>query len=106
MSEQKTIVKARRRSRIFPQIQWSSEKIARWKAEQEKLYQRCKPIFESLKPTYIHSHYNWYLAIEPNSGDYFIAENELEAIDLSNQKYPNAPVHIFRINETGVAGTI
>lgn len=39
-----------RRGRIFPDIQWSEEKKARWKAEQEAFYQRCKVIFDRVQP--------------------------------------------------------
>ncbi len=46
------------------------------------------------------------MAVEPKSGDYFVAEDEMEAINMSRHEHPNAPVFIFRINETGVAGTI
>ncbi|WP_317616145.1 hypothetical protein [Nostoc sp. 'Peltigera membranacea cyanobiont' 210A] len=46
------------------------------------------------------------MAVEPESGDYFIDQDELAAINKSRQCYLNAPVFIFRINETGIAGTI
>ncbi|MEH1931147.1 hypothetical protein [Nostoc sp.] len=95
-----------RRGRIFPDIQWSEEKKARWKAEQEAFYQRCKVIFDRVQPELIKSHHNWYVAVEPESGDYFTDKDELAAINKSRQCYPNAPVFIFRINETGIAGTI
>ncbi|MCL1463975.1 MULTISPECIES: hypothetical protein [Argonema] len=95
-----------RRGRIFPEIQWSEEKKAQWKAEQEAFHKRCQVIFDRVQPELIKTHYNWYIAVEPDSGDYFINKNELTAINMSRHKHPNAPVYIFRINETGVAGTI
>ena len=91
-----------RRGRIFPDIQWSEEK----KAQQEAFYQCCKVIFDRVQPELIKTHHNWYLAVEPESGDYFTDTDELAAINKSRQQYPNAPVFIFRINETGIAGTI
>ncbi len=105
MTEIKTNRKGRR-GRIFPEIQWSEEKKAQWEAEQEAFRQRCQPIFQEVKPKLIKTHYNWYMAVEPKSGDYFVAEDEMEAINMSRHEHPNAPVFIFRINETGVAGTI
>jgi hypothetical protein len=95
-----------RRGRIFPEIQWTEEQKAKREAEREAFYQRCKPIFDSVQPELIKTHYNWYITVEPNSGDYFIDKDEMTAINMSRQKHPNAPVFIFRINETGVAGTI
>ncbi|MCU0533865.1 MAG: hypothetical protein MUD14_08215 [Hydrococcus sp. Prado102] len=105
MSETQPIHKARR-GRIFPENQWTKEQIAKKEAEREAFYQRCKPIFERVKPKYLETHYNWYMTVEPESEDYFIDKDEMTAIQMSRQKHPNAPVFIFRINETGRAGTI
>ncbi|MBD2438216.1 hypothetical protein [Nostoc sp. FACHB-110] len=102
MKTQRTV----NRGRIFPEIQWTEAQKAQWRTEQEAFYQRCKPIFECVQPELIKTHYGWYMAVEPESKDYFVAQDELTAIKLSRQKHPNAPVFIFRINETGVAGTI
>lgn len=95
-----------RRGRIFPEIQWTEEQFAQWKAKQDEFYQRCKPIFDLVQPELIKTHYNWYMAVEPESGEYFIALDEMTAIKMSSQKHPKCPVFIFKINETGVAGTI
>jgi hypothetical protein len=105
MTEAKT-TRIVRRGRLFPEIQWSEEKKAEWKAKQQAFYLRCKPIFDRLQPELIKTHYNWYMAVEPDSGDYFLDKDELTAINMSRQKHPTSPVFIFRINETGVAGTI
>jgi hypothetical protein len=94
------------RGRIFPEIQWTEAQKAQWRAEQEAFYQRCKPIFNSVQSELIKTHYGWYMAVEPESGDYVVDKDELTAINMSRQKHPNSPVFIFRINETGVAGTI
>ncbi len=102
----KTLTPTVRRGRLFPEIQWTEAQKAQWKAKQEEFYQRCQPIFERVKPEFMETHYNWFMAVEPESQDYFIEKDELDAINKSCQKHPNAPVYIFRINETGVAGTI
>lgn len=95
-----------RRGRIFPEIQWSEERKAQWQAESKAFRQRCEVIFKRVQPELIKTHYNWYIAVEPESGDYFIDRDELAAVKMSRNTHPNAPVFIFRINETGVAGTI
>lgn len=95
-----------RRGRIFPEIQWTEAQKAQWRTEQEAFYQRCQPVFECVQAELIKTHYGWYIAVEPESEDFFVAQDELTAIKMSRQKHPNAPVFIFRINETGVAGTI
>lgn len=95
-----------RRGRIFPEIQWSEEEKARHKARQQAFYQRCWSIFEQLKPTLIEKYYGWYIAIEPDTGDYFIDSAKEVTIHKARQKYPHAPHHIFGINESGVSGRI
>ncbi len=46
------------------------------------------------------------MAVEPESGEYFINEDVLLVTQLAHKKYPNARLHVFRINETGVCGRI
>jgi hypothetical protein len=96
-----------RRGRIFPEIQWTDEKKAQWKAEHELFYQRCRLIFERLQPELIKTHYNWYLIIEPENEDYLIIKNKEEAIQIARQKYQgNKRSFLFKINETGICGTL
>jgi hypothetical protein len=105
MLPEKTIRQARR-GRLFPEIQWSPEKIAQSKAENEAIYQHCKGIFERVKPEYVQTHYNWFIAIEPNSEEYFIDKDEDVATQRLCQKHPQAIPVLFKINETGACGTI
>ncbi|PSF37655.1 hypothetical protein C7H19_08860 [Aphanothece hegewaldii CCALA 016] len=95
-----------RRGRIFPEIQWTESKKAQHKARQEAFYQRCWAIFERLKPELLDKYYGWYIAIEPDSGDYFIDSVKEVASQKARNKYPNSIHHIFGINETGVSGRI
>jgi hypothetical protein len=95
-----------RRGRIFPEIQWSEEEKARHRARRKAFYQRCWAIFEQLKPDLIDKYYGWYIALEPDSGDYFIDPDKEVASRKASEKYPNAIHHIFGINETGVSGRI
>ncbi len=105
MTETKTNRKGRR-GRIFPEIQWSEEKKAQWEAERAERRQRCQIVFDKVQPELIDTHYNWFIAIEPNSGDYFIDPDEDVATQMLRQKYPDGIPVLFRINETGVCGTI
>jgi hypothetical protein len=98
--------KPKHRGRIFPEIQWSPEEKARRKAEDEAFYQRCRAMFERVRPNLIEQHYGWYIAIEPDSGDYFIDPNKEAASQKARQKHPNAIHHMFAINETGATGRI
>ncbi|MBD2771476.1 hypothetical protein [Iningainema tapete] len=105
MSEVKS-TRTVRRGRIFPQIQWTEEQLAQWEAERTAFRQRCQIIFDRVKSEYLQTHYNWYIAIEPDSGEYFIDKDEFLVAQIAHQKYPQAKLYVFRINETGVCGTI
>jgi len=52
------------------------------------------------------THYNWFVAVEPDSGEYFIDKDSEVASGQCRAKHPGKIPHIFRINETGVCGTI
>jgi hypothetical protein len=95
-----------RRGRIFPEIQWTEEQKAQWRAEREEFYQRCKPIFDRVKPELIETHYNCYMAVEPDSGEYFVDKDSGVASLQCREKHPGKIPHVFRINETGVCGSI
>ncbi|HLO84149.1 MAG TPA: hypothetical protein VK203_03915 [Nostocaceae cyanobacterium] len=95
-----------RRGRIFPERTLSPEELAKRKAEQELFYQRCWAIFERVRPELIQEHYGWYIAIEPDSGDYFIDQDMEVASKKARDKHPNVIHFLFCLNETGVTGRI
>jgi hypothetical protein len=95
-----------RRGRLFPEIQWTEDQKNIYKNNLENHHQRCRVIFERLQPELIKNHYNWFMAVDSESGDYFIDQNEEAVTQMCLQKYPNAIPFIFVINETGVAGRI
>ncbi|WP_242055545.1 MULTISPECIES: hypothetical protein [Nostocales] len=87
-----------RRGRIFPEIQWTEEQKAQREAEREAFYQRCKPIFDKVKSELIETHYNWYVAVEPDSGEYFVDKNLEVVWQQCREKHPGKIHHTFRIN--------
>ncbi len=95
-----------RRGWIFPERTLPPEELARRKAEDEAFYQRCRAVFERVRPKFIEQHYGWYIAIEPDSGDYFIDADKMQAHRKARQKHPNADHGVFCLNETGATGTI
>jgi hypothetical protein len=90
-----------RRGRVFPELSYSPEELAQRKAEREALMQRCYDIFNRVQPELIKDYYDWYMAIEPESGDYFIDEDEKVAAQKAHEKYPDTRCVILCINETG-----
>ncbi|HEY9852553.1 MAG TPA: hypothetical protein V6D28_23985 [Leptolyngbyaceae cyanobacterium] len=95
-----------RRGRVFPERQLSPEEKARRQAEGEEFARRCQEIFERVKPNLIKDHYDWFIIIEPESGDYVIDANEIAAIQKICEKYPDKKSLIMRLNETGACGKI
>jgi C4-type Zn-finger protein len=95
-----------RRGRVFPERQLSPEEKARRQAEDEEFNQRCQEIFERVQPQLIKEHYDWFMVIEPDSGDYFIDPDESVARQKAKEKHQGKKRLIVRINETGACGKI
>ena len=94
------------RGRIFTEIQWTEHQKTQWKTERQAFKQRCQSIFAQVQPELIKTHYNWYVAVEPESVEYFINEDILVVAHKAHEKYPNVRLHVFRINESGLSGGI
>lgn len=99
-------VRPRRQGRIFPEYTIPPEELARREVEKNARCQKARRVFDHVAPTLIDNHYNWFIIIEPNSGDYFIDLDEDVAMQKARQKYPRGWVVIFRLNETGTCGKI
>ncbi len=95
-----------RRGRVFPERQLSPEEKARRKAEDEIFYQRCRAIFDRVQPDLIKEKYDWFIVIEPDSGDYFIDPDDKVARTNAREKHPDKMRLIMRLNETGTCGRI
>lgn len=92
--------------RLVAQRKISPEEISKRQAELKLFKQRCYQIFERVRPELIADYYNWPILIEPESGDYFIDEDELVAYQKAREKHPQGRFLFFRLNETGVSGRI
>lgn len=96
----------RRRGRLFPEYTIPPEELARRKTEKEERCQKSLQVFQKVSPQLIEEHDNWFIIIEPNSGDYFIDPDEQIAEKKAREKYPSGWLVTFRLNETGACGTI
>lgn len=84
----------------------SPEEKAKQKAESQARWQRCRPIFERVRDEFMATHYNWYIVIDPDSGDYFIEKDQLVAFGKLRTNPPQKLMVVRRLNETGVCGSI
>jgi hypothetical protein len=98
--------KVSRRGRIFPKIQWSEAEKAKQIAEREAFRQRCRAVFDPIHPQLMKEHYGWYVAVEPESGDYFLDADKEIAHKKARQAYPSSVHCVFCLNETGACGKI
>jgi hypothetical protein len=104
---EKTKRKVPRGTPMFPnRPPLSPEEKAKHKTEREVFSRRCDEIFQRVYPELIAEHYNWYIYIEPDSGDYFIDPNSEAAFQKIRHKHPIAKIMEMRLNETGCVGRI
>ena len=106
-TNKKTFIKVPRKSRIFPdRPPLSPEEIARFEAEDEEFGKRCREIFNRVYPQLVENHYDWFILIELESGDYFIDLDEAITSRKGHEKHPQAVMLMMRLNETGTCGRI
>lgn len=98
--------KPRRLPKRFPIRSIPSEEKARYQAESDAFYHRCRTIFEQVRPQLIEEHYNWYIIIDPDSESYALDLDEMVAIQKIREQHPQGKVMIMRLNETGTCGRI
>ena len=67
-------------------------------AETKSVIKRAKDIYaQRLKGALESSHMDQFVAIEPESGDYFLANTFDEAVKLARAKYPTRLSHTIRV---------
>ncbi|MEM7578874.1 MAG: hypothetical protein AAF316_03310 [Cyanobacteria bacterium P01_A01_bin.80] len=104
-----TQISQNRRTRIKPHSQEVRADKSLRKEQRDDLGMRCRAVFERLRPTLIETHYNWHIAIDPDTEQYLI-DPSLKGI---TQKIRDAygetsevKLTIFRLNDTGTCGSI
>lgn len=97
-----------RRGRIFPDRTLPPEELASRKAERLAIGDRCRQIFERLRPQLLGEYYNYSIAIEPESGEYLIDPKLEGLIQKIRDRYGSTDLKltIFRLDETGACGKI
>ena len=99
-------VRRRQQGRIFPEFTMPPEELAKRNAKRNARGEKARIVFNRVCPELINDHYNWFMVIEPNSGDYFIDVDENFAVKDAREKYPQGWLVTFRVNETGACGRI
>ena len=74
----KTRTKVSLGNSLFPERpRLSSEEITKRQTEQEIFTQRCREIFRQVYPELVQKYHDWFIYIEPNSGEYFIDSDRI-----------------------------
>jgi hypothetical protein len=85
------------------------EKLAQRQQQRDDLAARCRVIFERVRPSLMQAHYNWYIAINPDTEEYII-DPTFDGITKKVVKaygYSHEPkLTMFRLNDTGSCGKI
>ncbi len=69
--------------------------------ETKSVIARAKTIYEQrLKSSLEASHTDQFVAIEPDSGEFFVAKTFDEAVKLARSKYPSKLSHTIRVGHT------
>lgn len=96
------------RGRILPSSPIETEVVQREQEKQRALALRCRPLFERLRPSLIETHYNWYIAIDPENEEYFLDKTLIGITQQIENNYTGDEVKltIFRLNDTGTCGRL
>jgi hypothetical protein len=104
-----TQVSQPRRTRILPPSPVAAEEKNRRKEQRDVLAIRCRAIFDRLYPQLIEAHYNWHIAIDPDTEQYLI-DPTLKGITQKIRevygKTDEVKLTIFRLNDTGTCGRL
>jgi hypothetical protein len=72
-----------------------------------KIVCRDVALLRLLIPTVLsYTYYDWFIVIEPESGDYFIDPDENVARQKAREQFGDTMRLMMRINETGTCGKI
>ncbi len=63
----------------------------------EELDKRCWPIYKQLLNNLGEQYHNWLVAIEPESEEYFLGQDDYEVLSRARKKYPKAVFFMYRL---------
>lgn len=103
-----TQVSQPRRTRILPPSPLPTQELHRRQEKQRALALRCRVVFDRLRPSLIETHYNWFIAIDPDSEQYLIDPTLKGITQQIRNAYSGNEVKltIFRLNDTGTCGRL
>jgi hypothetical protein len=84
------------------------EELQRRKQQRTEIGKLCREVFERIRPELIDNHYNWFIAVDADTGNYLLDSQLQGLLEQLRKNYTdlNAKVTIFRLNENGACGKI
>ncbi|MBD2501286.1 hypothetical protein [Anabaena azotica] len=103
-----TQVSQPRRSRILPPSAITPEELNHRREQSDMLAMQCRVVFNRLREQLIETHYNWFIAIDPDSENYLIDPTLIGLSQQIRHSYSDTDVKltIFRLNDTGTCGRL
>ncbi len=65
---------------------------------QKELEARCRPVFEKIMSELGNQYGGWLVAIEPDSGDYLLGQDDYEILSRARKKHPDSVFLILRLD--------
>jgi hypothetical protein len=72
----------------------------------EELDQACWPIFQRLMTELGDRYQNWIVVIEPESGAYFLGQDDYEVLWRARSKHPSSRFFAYRMSENPAIDTL
>jgi hypothetical protein len=98
-----------RRTRILPPKPIAPSEKNHRTEQGDALATRCRAIFERLRPQLREAHYNWHIAIDPDTEQYLLdptLDGITQKIRLVYGNTGEVKLTIFRLNDTGTCGRL
>jgi hypothetical protein len=68
----------------------------------EDLDKACWPVFQRLMVELGERYANWIVFIEPESGSYFLGQDDYEVLDRARKRYPSGQFFGYRLSDDPV----
>jgi hypothetical protein len=65
--------------------------------DKDEIVEKGQRIYERIKDKLEPEHKGEIVAIEPDTGDYFLGQSVIEAIEKGRERYPDSVFHVIRI---------
>lgn len=92
--------------RIFSVNRLSPQEIECRRQAKRQLNLRCRSHFEKIRDRLLQTHYNWSVAIEPESGYYLIDKDWEKLLKRTEIYCPKSEMMIYGINQKGTCGRL